>query len=159
MLLSLASMGLAVLVAAVGVLAWSLTVDADEERLNVLASGARCVSLSSAVLSQRRRAWRCAWTRAHALLVSFHDMAAVAVVAVVAVVASRREGRRPLGEGGEWGALANREQEGRGQRGGRVERVTQAGVDRGWVADCRRGNRGGNEGGASGAAERVGSRE
>lgn len=29
--------------------AWSLTiVDVDEERLNVLASGARCVSLSSA---------------------------------------------------------------------------------------------------------------
>lgn len=51
----------------------SLTiVDVDEDRLKVLARGARCVSLSSAIV----RRDRCRQVAGYALLVSFQDMIA-----------------------------------------------------------------------------------
>lgn len=61
------------LVEALGV-CWSTMVDVDEERLKVLASGAKCVSLSSTecVRIHNRR------EHSYALLVSFQDMVAAA---------------------------------------------------------------------------------
>ena len=70
----------------------AVMVDWEEEREKVLASGARCVSFNSVDLSaSRRRGGMKPWERMRAdqggigddvLLVSFHDMAAVAGVDV-----------------------------------------------------------------------------
>lgn len=67
---------LAGLVAALGV-CWSTMVEVDDERLNVLASGARCVSLSSAECVRKQGAWW-AGRQGYTLLVIFQDMVAAA---------------------------------------------------------------------------------
>jgi hypothetical protein len=71
----MAALLLAGLVEALGV-CWSTMVDVDEERLKVLASGARCVSLSSAGCVRTRTHNRTGGRQGYTLLVSFQDMVA-----------------------------------------------------------------------------------
>lgn len=109
---------LAELVAALGV-CWSTMVDVDDERLKVLASGARCVSLSSTHGVRMHNGRLMGYT----LFVSFQDMAAAARRSLGARC-------RPEVGGGDGGPRGAGRQAGRAAGVGEVGRSWRAG--RGW---------------------------
>jgi hypothetical protein len=116
---SFASTSVVALPAELDVLAgWSPTmVDVDDERLKVLARGARCVSLSSADRQQRQQAGA-----PHALLVSFHDMVAGPAVGGVREGAVQDAGRTSQVETRDSGGSRQR----RHTRDGRDSRLEEA---------------------------------